>query len=231
MPRSARVAPGGEVYHVINRAAARFRMLRTDKDFLAFEKIMSEAMVKYPTRLLSYCLMGNHWHMVIWPREDGELSAFVRWLTLTHAVRWRVAHKTVGMGPLYQGRYKSFIIQKEESLELICRYVERNALSAGLVKRAEDWRWSSLWLREHGTAEQKSLLSDWPIQRGRNWIELVNEAMTEREVERIQQSMKREKPMGSDGWTKRMIERHGLERTIRPEGRPRKGGPEKQGRI
>lgn len=222
MPRSARVAPGGEVCHVINRSAARFRMMRSEKDFLAFEKIMAEAMAKHPTRLLSYCLMSNHWHMVIWPREDGELSAFVRWLTHTHAMRWRVAHRTVGMGPLYQGRFKSFLIQKEESLELACRYVERNALSAGLVKRAQDWRWGSLWIREHGTPEQKQLLSDWPITRARNWIEIVNEPMTEREVERVKSSIHRDRPLGSDTWVKRKADQLGLEHTIRQEGRPRK---------
>ncbi len=81
-------------------------MLRTEKDFLSFEKIIAEVLERHPTRVLSYCLMGNHWHFVAWPREDGDLSAFFRWLGHTHAMRWRVTHGTVGHGPLFQGRFK-----------------------------------------------------------------------------------------------------------------------------
>jgi putative transposase len=235
MPRSARIAPGGEVYHVINRAAARHRILKSDADFLAFERILAEAMAKFPTRILSYCLMGNHWHFIVWPREDGELTAFFRWLTHTHSMRWRVAHNSVGYGPVYQGRFKSFLIEKADALETVCRYVERNALSADLVKRVEDWRWGSLWARTNGTAEQKALLSAWPSGPGRRpiralddakelavWTKLVNEPMTPREVERIRLSLDRSRPFGSDAWTASTANRLGLEHTLRNEGRPRK---------
>jgi REP element-mobilizing transposase RayT len=108
MPRRLRRALGGEAYHVLNRAAARFRIFRTDADYLAMERVLAEALKRVPTRLLAYCQMPNHWHLVLWPREDGELSAFLNWLTLTHTQRWRHAHHTVGYGPVYQGRFKSF---------------------------------------------------------------------------------------------------------------------------
>lgn len=226
MPRTARVAPGGEVYHVLNRSAAKFRMLRTDRDFLAFESIIAEALERHPTRILSYCLLGNHWHFVVYPREDGELSAFFKWLTHTHAMRWRVAHNTVGHGPLYQGRFKSFPVQKNDrrdgALELMLRYVERNALSAGLVERAEDWRWSSLWVREHGTPEQKSLLSEWPMKRPADWLDWVNRPFTPRELDRVQTSLRRDRPLGTESWTKKCVAELGLEATVRPRGRPRK---------
>ena len=62
-------------------------------------------------------------------------------------MRWRVAHHTVGYGHVYQGRFKSFPIERDEHLLTVCRYVERNALTAGAAKRAEDWRWSSLYVR------------------------------------------------------------------------------------
>ncbi|HEX4123200.1 MAG TPA: transposase [Tepidisphaeraceae bacterium] len=102
MSRRRRRAIGGEVYHALNRAAGKFRMLRTEKDFAAMERVLAEALERVPTRLLSYCLMGSHWHLVLWPREDGELSAFLNWLTLTHTQRYRQAHGTVGYGPLYR---------------------------------------------------------------------------------------------------------------------------------
>ncbi len=113
MPRTARAAPGGLVYHALNRPVARLPLFEKAADYEAFEQVLGEAMEKHPTRILGYCLMPNHWHFVIWPREDGELTAFLRWLTHTHAMRWHTHHKTGGTGHLYQGRFKSFPVQSE----------------------------------------------------------------------------------------------------------------------
>jgi putative transposase len=139
MPRSARHAPGGIIYHALNRAVARLPLFQKDGDYEAFERVLALALKKYPIRLLAYCVMPNHWHMVLWPREDGELSAFLRWLTLTHSMRWHTHYHTTGTGHLYQNRFKSFPIEADDHLYTVLRYVERNALRANLVKRAEDW--------------------------------------------------------------------------------------------
>lgn len=88
MGRPHRAAEGGYVYHVLNRANARMTIFENDGDYEAFEKILRQAVERTETRLLAYCLMPNHWHLVVWPREDGELSRFVGWLTLTHTQRW-----------------------------------------------------------------------------------------------------------------------------------------------
>jgi putative transposase len=166
--------------------------------------------------------MRNHWHFVIWPRKDGELTAFLRWLAHTHAMRWHVAHKTVGCGHLYQGRFKSFPVQTDEHFLTVCRYVERNALTAKVVRRAEDWRWGSLWARRSGPPELKALLSDWPVTRPRHWVKLVNEPMTARELEALRTSVTRNRPFGSPAWQMKTARRLGLMHTIRSEGRPRK---------
>ena len=89
MPRTARVAPGGFVYHVLNRSVGRMHMFRKDADFEAFERVMVEAHQRQPIRVLSYCVMSNHWHFVVWPEHDGQLTDFFRRLAHTHAVRWR----------------------------------------------------------------------------------------------------------------------------------------------
>ena len=130
------------VYHVLNRAVARLALFEKDDDYAAFERVLAEAMEKHPTRLLAYQIMPNHWHMVIWPRKDGELPEFVRWLTHTHVMRWHAHYHTAGTGHLYQGRFKSFPVQTNEHFYQLIRYVERNALRANLAKRAQDWRWS-----------------------------------------------------------------------------------------
>jgi putative transposase len=222
MPRLARVAEPGWVYHVMNRTVGKYRMFRTDADFEAFGRIMLEAYEREPMRILAYCLMGNHWHWVVWPSKEGQMSRFFKWLALTHAVRWRVAHRTVGYGHLYQGRFKAFPVQRDEHLMGVLRYVERNALSAGLVRRAEDWPWSSLWARSHGSDELKAILCDWPVDRPGNWIQWMNKPIAARELERLEISERRSRPYGNDDWVIRTAKRLGLGHTIRREGRPRK---------
>ena len=229
MPRTARAAPGGWVYHVLNRAVARLPLFRTHADYAAFEQVLQQAHARHPTRILAWCLMRNHWHFVLWPRQDGELTAFVRWLAHTHAMRWHVAHGTVGCGHLYQGRYKSFPVQADEHFLTVCRYVERNAMRAKLVRRAEDWRWSSLWRREHGDEEARSVLSAWPADRPRDWLRRVNAAEARAELEALRLSAARGRPFGDAAWTERMLRRLGLENTVRPRGRPRKETPGKNG--
>ncbi len=108
MPRQARVAPGGLVYHVLNRAVARLPLLQKPEDYDAFERVLAEARLRHPMRILAYCLMPNHWHLVLYPRADGQLTAFVRWLTHTYTMRWHAHYHTTGTGHLYQGRFKSF---------------------------------------------------------------------------------------------------------------------------
>ena len=157
MGRPHRAAEGGYVYHVLNRANARMTIFEDEEDFGAFEKVLLQAVERSQTRLLAYCLMPNHWHLVVWPRQDGELSRFIGWLTLTHTQRWHAHRHSTGSGHVYQGRFKSFPIQEDEHLYAVARYVERNALRAHLVRRAEPWRWGSLfrWLR--GAGEDKAL--------------------------------------------------------------------------
>jgi putative transposase len=211
-------------YHVLNRAVARYPIFKTDKDHRAFQEIIIAAAERHPgVKLLAWCVMSNHWHFVARPTRDGELSTFFRWLTLTHAMRWRVAHRTVGYGPLYQGRFKSFPVQDEHGLGLVCRYVERNALSAGLVRRAQDWPWGSLHVRcGGGTPEQRALLADWPVPMPSDWMTRVNAVISEREAARVQRSIERGVPLGEAKWVRRAIVRLGLAHTERPEGRPRK---------
>jgi putative transposase len=197
-------------------------IFKNDDDYEAFERILTEAVERTQTRLLAYCLMPNHWHLVVWPRQDGELSQFVGWLTLTHTQRWHAYRQSAGSGHLYQGRFKSFLIEEDEHLLTVARYVERNALRANLVRRGEDWRWSSLyrWLR--GSAEDRRLLSAWPLPRVASWLDHVNSPQTEAELAALRRCVNRGSPFGSDTWTERTIRSLALESTIRPRGRPRK---------
>jgi putative transposase len=210
------------VYHVLNRAVARLPLFQKPGDFEAFERVLAEALLVQPTRMLAYCLMPNHWHMVLWPEKDGDLTAFVRWLTHTHSMRWHAHYHTGGTGHIYQGRFKSFPVETEEYLYRVLRYVERNALRANLVSRAENWRWGSLWRRHGGVALPLLDLASWPVLMPENWVDIVNAPETEAELEKVRWAVARNRPFGCEAWCERTAEQLGLQATLRRQGRPRK---------
>lgn len=221
MPRRPRLAAGDLAYHVLNRRVGRLPLFEKPADYTAFEKILAEAHAQTKIRIAAYCLMPNHWHLLLWPRQDGELSEILRWITVTHTQRWHAHHHTAGTGPVYQGRFKSFPVQTDEHFLTVARYVERNALRAKLVTEAEGWQWSSLWRRDQGDATLPTWLSDWPVERPRDWIARVNRPQTASELESLRVSVQRGRPFGEEAWVKRMAKRFGMESTLRPRGRPK----------
>ena len=144
MPRKSRVAPGGFIYHVLNRGVGKTKLFRSRKDYEAFQRCLIHTSQNAPMRVLGYCVMPNHWHLLLWPAKHGDLARFMMRLTNTHVRRWLTAHQQVGSGHLYQGRYKSFAVQDDDHLTTVDRYVQRNALRANLVARAEQWPWSGV---------------------------------------------------------------------------------------
>jgi len=202
MGRILRIDVGCEIYHVLNRGNARNR---------------------YPIQIFSYQIMPNHWHFCLSPKNNGDMTKFIQWLTLTHTQRWHAHHRSMGTGHLYQGRYKSFIVQKDNYFLQLCRYIENNALSAKLVQRAEDWRWSSLWRREYGTDKQKEFLSPWPVTIPIDYLDQVNGFLTGKELEYIETSVSKNRPFGDEKWMNKIIKKFGLEITLRQQGRPKKG--------
>jgi len=209
------------VYHILNRANAKAQIFETKEDYQLFEKILEEAVIKFNMRLLAYCLMPNHWHLVLYPKKDGDLSKFMNWLTLTHTQRWHARMGTTGQGHLYQGRYKSFICQEDAHFITLVRYVERNAKKANLSKKVEDWQWSSVWRREQGTVKQKSILSPWPVARPRDYLEILNEPLLQVEEDAMEKAEQKGRPYGDETWTARTVANFGLQITIRNRGRQR----------
>jgi putative transposase len=222
MPRHARIAPGGVVFHCLNRGNDRGDLFDDDADYAAFERVLETTLEQVPVRLLAYCLMSNHWHLLLWPRKDGELGAFMQRLTTMHVRRWHRHRHSDGLGHLYQGTYKSFPVQDDAHFSTVARYVERNALRKGMVKRAEDWQWSSLWRRVHGSPAQRAILGEWPIRRRPDWVQWVNRPQTDKELAELRESVKRGRPFGDRQWQAKTAKRLDLESTFRDRGRPRK---------
>ncbi len=218
------------VFHVLNRANARGKLFDDAGDYAAFEKCLAQTLAIVPVELFSYCLMPNHWHLVLRPRASGDLATFMQRLTVTHVRRWHEHRHSSGRGHLYQGTYKSFPVQAdgrgEHHFLTLCRYVERNALRARLVERAQDWRWSSLRCRFDPPAPTAELplppLSSWPVPIPTDWLTRVNRPQRASEVNAMQQCLKRGQPLGEPAWQQRTAARLGLKHTFRPRGRPQK---------
>src|SRR5579862_7134347 len=222
MPRTARVAPGGMVFHCLNRGNDRRAIFADEGDYAAFVRVLAASLAAVPVRLLACCQMPNHWHLILWPRRDGELGRFVQHLTTTHVRRWHRHRHSDGRGHLYQGTYKSFPVQDDGHFLNVARYVERNALRARLVERAEEWPWGSLCWRERGSAEERGLLGEWPVARPADYLEWANAAQTDAEVAALRECVRRGRPFGDAAWQAAAARRLGLEATFRPRGRPRK---------
>jgi putative transposase len=197
-------------------------LFQKEADFEAFERVLLEAHERFPVEILGYCVMPNHWHFVLRPTTDDQLTAFLRWLAHTHTMRWHAHYHTSGTGHLYQGRFKAFPVKKDDHFYTVVRYVERSALRAGLVAQAQAWRWSSLGRTEFGDCEARALLARRPLPRPRDWVDRVNAPRSGVEREAVRRAVRRSSPFGSPDWQQTTAERLGLQATLRPRGRPPK---------
>ncbi len=225
MPRKLRIIADDGMYHVINRRVAGLPLFDDDGDYQAFEKILDQTAPLFPVRILSYCLMPNHWHLLLTPGKAKAMSAFLQRLSLTHVRRWHAHRNSSGAGPIYQGRFKSFPIQDDDHLLTVARYIERNALRANLVKRAENWPWCSLFRRVRRISTPWLVgLRQWPIPLRRDWVSWVNHPETVKELEALRKSVNRGVPFGDADWQRRTADRLKLQQTLRDPWRPKKKG-------
>jgi putative transposase len=217
MPRTARASVGDVCYHVINRGNAHGEVFHKDDDFAAFVTLVHQACERLPMRVLAYCLMPNHFHLVLWPFGDGDLSRWMQWLTTSHVRRYHRHYQ--GSGHVWQGRFKAFPIQQDSHLLTVLRYVERNPIRANLVRRAEHWAWSSaaMWRRE----ELPTWLQVGPVRYSGNWLTWVNRPQTDAEEAALRKCIDRGSPFGGPVWQRQTASRLGLESSLRPRGRPR----------
>lgn len=220
MPRPPRKSAANTCYHVLNRGNGRNTVFHKAGDYAAFLKLLHQASEILPMRLLSYCLMPNHFHLVVWNRNEGDLSVWMQWLTTAHVRRYHRHYQS--SGHVWQGRFKSFPIQSDEHLLTVMRYVERNPLRSKStpVARAEDWPWSSI-----GTPPKEftilPAIHSGPVERRKDWLAWVNQALTSEEMLAVEQSLNRGCPFGHEGWAKRVARKLEIESTMRPRGRPK----------
>ena len=218
MPRTRRFIVANYCYHVINRGNKKARIFHQPADYEQFQALLYLAQQRVEVPILALCLMPKHFHFVVRPKCANDLSEWMKWLFTSH-VRWHHA-KYESTGRLWQGRFKAFLIQQDHHLLTVMRYVERNALRAQLVERAEDWRWGSLAWRSMRRPPLQ--LTPSPVPLPSYWRHVVNEAQTSVELEEIRTCVNRQRPFGDKDWVVERAAELGIEQSLKPQGRPRK---------
>jgi putative transposase len=220
MPRRRRANSGGVLHHVLNRASRRSTLFAHRADYEQFLRVLADAKRRVPVRLVAFAIMPNHWHMIVWPREDLHLSQFMHWLTMTHTQRWHTDRGTTGTGPLYQGRYKAIPVQSGAHFLTVARYVERNPVRGGLVRRADDWPWSSAFRLHPERGAGTELLDEWPMPVPIDWAATVNREDTPSRLEAVREAVRRSAPFGDEVWREEAAARFATQNSLRPRGRP-----------
>ena len=218
MPRIARGLGDGFIYHVLNRGNGKRTVFCKSRDYEAFLLLMQEAKDRIPISMYAYCLMPNHFHLVVMPERGADLSRWMQWLMTSHVRRY---HGHYGSsGHIWQGRYKSFIVKQDGHLLNLLRYVEANPIRARLANSAREWLWSSHKARIEGAS--CGLIDVPPIDLPEKWAELVDEPLSVSDIDDIKTSLSRQCPYGDSVWQTEICEAYGLQMTTRPRGRPKK---------
>jgi putative transposase len=226
MPRPLRPIDDGLIYHVINRGNNRQKVFRKPADFEAFLHALAELKERKPFKLYGYCLLDNHFHLLVRPR-GATISRIMQSLLVSHTQRYH-RHYQSG-GHVWQGRFKSPVIQNDEHLLTVLRYIEANPLRARVVERADDYRWSSYLCHGLGAADglvdplvNYEELAKRPEARQRKWAEKVHTPIDGKRLAAIRRSVATGRPYGERPWVERLARRLGLDLTIRPRGRPKR---------
>ncbi len=218
MPRIRRGLGDNQFYHVINRGNARNRVFHKSGDYLSFIDLMEEASARYPVKLFNYCLMPNHFHFVAEPQRAQDLSCWMQWLMTSHVRRYHAHYASTGH--VWQGRFKSFLIEEDSHLVTVARYVEANPVRASLALSSAAWPWSSH--AETVGVAPRVLTRSLPVDLPDNWTQYVDTPMSEAELEKMRRSAVRQMPYGDEEWQARVSLAYHLESTLHPLGRPRK---------
>ena len=211
MPRIPRGQQGGHAYHVINRGNGRTTVFHKSQDYEAFLSLLTEAKKRHRVKIFGFCVMPNHFHLVLEPAHQTALSQFMQWLLTSHVRRY---HKHYGTsGHIWQGRFKSFPVQRDEHLITVLRYVLQNPVRAGLSETIHEWPWSS--------ARRRQLIDRLPTDEESSRSVPLENPLDELQVVAVRECLNRQRPYGQSEWQREMAETFGLGSTLRSRGRPR----------
>lgn len=218
MPRIARGLADNQIYHIINRGNRREAVFHDNYDYEKFLKLLIESKEKYAVKIYAYCLMPNHFHLVIYTKYADSLSQAMHWISSSY-VRYYNKRYNIS-GHLWQGRYKSFIVQEDSYLLVLLKYVEANPKRARIVKDCIDYKYSSA---NNRIKNNENLITDEvPILLPDDWYTYINSDEKITDIESIRNCINRQAPLGDKNWKYMVSKKYNLESTINPRGRPKK---------
>jgi len=219
MPRIARVVVPNYPHHVTQRGTNKTNIFIDDDDRGYFLQCLKESAVKTKTKIWVYCLMDNHFHLLLVPEKEQGLGKCLHGVTFKYAQYFN--QKYGRSGRLWQNRYFSCIVDKNEYLWVAARYIERNPVRAKIVKSAEDWKWSSTMFHINGGGREFPGIHDWLDESER--IEYRRFIKGEEgEIERIRKTTSTGRPLGGMKFVEGLEGLIGKVLKLQKSGRPRK---------
>ncbi|MBW2100842.1 MAG: transposase [Deltaproteobacteria bacterium] len=219
MARIARAVAPGIPHHVTQRGNRGQQTFFNDEDYQSYLELMSEWCMKFQVETWAYCLMPNHIHLIVVPETKDGLTPAIgeAHRRYTRRINFREGWR----GHLWQGRFSSFIME-EEYLLACTRYVELNPVRSGLVKKPEDWPWSSAGA--HMKGKDDILVKTKPLQKivNKPWEKFLAFDVQEQEIELFRKHERTGRPLGSDSFIEKMELL--LDRKLKPQ----KPGPKKK---
>jgi len=194
MPRRTTILCPGKVFHICNRSAGQLTLFSDEYEYHLFERTFVEMLELYPLQVFAYCLMPNHWHLLVQSESPNLLSQALHWLETTHAIRWRKTTESTGRGAVYQSRFRAHSVCKNEAFLKVAHYIERNPVAAFLCRTAEDWRWSSAYPKKPATIK----ITDWPLPRPRNWSQILKIPLTKDWLAKIRLALTTQDDLGEN---------------------------------
>ena len=200
MPRMARLVVPDYPHHITQRGSRRQRTFFGDEDYQAYIDLLCELKADAGVDIWAYCLMPNHLHLVAVPQRKESLAILLRVTHHRYALRVNAMHGW--QGHLWQERFFSTVMDDAHLLAAV-RYVELNPVRAGLCKRADDWRWSSV--HAHLNDAPDNLVTTF-VMRDRicDWYKYLSEDSSPEQLESLRQSTKTGRPVGSDEFVGRL---------------------------
>jgi len=159
MPRRARITAAGVPHHVVQRGHNREATFFADEDYLAYRHSLKEGAQRYRCAIHAYALMTNHVHLLLTPANEDGLSRLMRYLGSRYVQYINYVYKR--RGTLWEGRFKSSVVDQEQYLLTCYRYIELNPVRANMVKQPQDYRWTSY--AHHVQGKQDDLIEDHPL--------------------------------------------------------------------
>jgi len=220
MSRIARAVATGFPHHVIQRGNNKEKVFFDNKDREQYLSLLKRYADKWASPILAYCLMSNHVHLLTRPKEEESLYKMMQGVTLCYTQYINRRYKRTGR--LWESRYHSCIVDKEQYMWAVARYIEQNPRRARIVKKEEDYPYSSA--RTHVQGIKDELLGEELFEEGqrKDYSEFIREGIPEEEKNRIRYSTRTGRPFGSETFVKKMEKKLDRRFILRPPGRPKK---------